>query len=161
MISDVRIGYGCDLHRLEENRKLILCGVEIPFEKGLLGHSDADIAVHALIDAILGALSLGDIGTFFPDHDATYKDADSMLLLEEILKQDDLRGWRIGNVDITIIAQKPKLSPFIMEMRYSLSNALDCDISHVSVKAKTAEHLGEIGKSEAMEARAVVLLLKS
>lgn len=154
----MRIGYGCDLHRLAEKRKLRLCGVEIPFEKGLLGHSNADVAVHALIDALLGALALGDIGSFFPDSDPLYKDADSMELLKQILAHDAFRNWTLVNADLSILAQKPKLAPHIGEMRQSLADALGVDCSRISVKAKTAEGLGDIGEGRAMEARAVVLL---
>jgi len=155
---DFRIGNGYDAHKLVEGRKLILCGVEIPFEKGLLGHSDADVAVHALIDAILGALALSDIGRLFPDSDMKFKDADSIKLIETAMSLDALRGWTIGNVDITIIAQRPKLSPFNDAMRARLAKALKTDVSRISVKAKTTEGMGFCGRGEGIEAHASVLL---
>lgn len=156
----IRVGSGCDLHRMEVGRNLILCGVRIPYEKGLLGHSDADVAVHAVIDSLLGALALGDIGGFFPDTDPQYKDADSMQLLKQVLEDSRFRVWRVGNLDLTVIAQRPKLAPYIMEMRQSLAKGIGIPVDCVSVKAKTAEGLGEIGRCEAMEARAVVLLTR-
>lgn len=152
----MRIGFGYDVHRLVEGRKLILCGVEIPHEKGLLGHSDADVAVHALMDAILGALALGDIGKLFPDTDAKYKDADSMKLLAQVVEIMEKNGFALGNLDITITAEKPKLSPFIMKMRENLAKAFSCDISKVSVKATTEEGLGLAGNG--IGAYIVVLL---
>ncbi len=152
----MRIGFGYDVHRLVEGRRLILCGVEIPHEKGLLGHSDADVAVHALMDAILGALALGDIGKLFPDTDAKYKDADSMKLLAQVVEIMEKNGFALGNLDITITAEKPKLSPFIMKMRENLAAAFSCDISKVSVKATTEEGLGLAGNG--IGAYAVVML---
>lgn len=152
----MRIGFGYDVHRLVEGRKLILCGVEIPHEKGLLGHSDADVAVHALMDAILGALALGDIGKLFPDNDAKYKDADSMKLLAQVIEIMEKNGFALGNLDITITAEKPKLSPFIMKMRENLASAFSSDISKVSVKATTEEGLGLAGNG--IGAYAVVIL---
>ena len=153
-----RIGTGYDVHRLAENRRLVLCGVEIPSELGLLGHSDADVAVHALMDAILGALALGDIGKLFPDSDPRYKDADSMRLLEKVISRMESCGYSLGNLDITIIAERPKLAGFIPEMRERLAAAFRCDISQVSVKATTEEGLGLAGAG--IGAQAVVLLTK-
>ena len=138
----MRIGIGYDVHRLVEGRRLILCGVEIPYERGLLGHSDADVAVHALMDAILGALAFGDIGKLFPDSDPQYKGADSMELLNTVIGKMRERGFSLGNLDITIIAEKPKLAPYIEQMRQNLAKAFNCDISQISVKATTEEGLG-------------------
>lgn len=156
-----RIGSGYDSHRLADGRDLILCGVRIPWHKGLLGHSDADAPVHALIDAILGALALGDIGRHFPDSDPAYKGADSIVLLKQTLALPELQDWTIGNVDLTIIAQAPKLAPHIENMRKNLADALNISIDHVSVKAKTAEHLGPVGAGESMEAHAAVLMISN
>ena len=158
MITDIRIGYGCDVHRFAEGRDLILCGVKLPYEKGLLGHSDADVAVHALIDALLGALALGDIGHFYPDTDPRYSGADSMELLRNTLAHEAFSVWRISNVDLTLITQKPKLAPYIAVMRESLAEALSLETGRVSIKAKTNEGMGFVGRLEGMEARAVVLL---
>ena len=158
---DIRVGLGCDTHRFESGRKLILCGVEIPFEKGLAGHSDADAAVHALIDALLGALALGDIGHFFPDTDAEWKDADSMELLKKVLSAPAFSAWRIGNADLTVITQKPKLAPYMAQMRSRLAEALHIPVDRVSVKAKTNEGMGFVGRLEGLEAQAVVLLMKN
>ena len=152
----MRIGQGYDVHRLVPNRRLVLCGVEIPHETGLLGHSDADVAVHALMDAILGALALGDIGHLFPDSDPQYKDADSMALLREVITKMSERGYTLGNLDITIIAEKPKLAPYITQMRENLAAAFGCEMSRVSVKATTEEGLGLAGNG--IGANAVVLL---
>ena len=152
----MRIGHGYDVHRLVQDRRLVLCGVDIPCELGLLGHSDADVAVHALMDAILGALALGDIGHLFPDSDPKYKDADSMALLREVIGEMSKRGYTLGNLDITIIAERPKLAPYIAKMRESLAEAFNCDISRVSVKATTEEGLGLAGNG--IGANAVVLL---
>ncbi len=157
---DIRVGQGCDTHRFESGRKLILCGVEIPFEKGLAGHSDADAAVHALIDALLGALALGDIGHFFPDTDAEWKDADSMELLKKVLSAPVFSAWRIGNADLTVITQKPKLAPYMAQMRSRLAEALHIPVDRMSVKAKTNEGMGFVGRLEGLEAQAVVLLMK-
>ena len=154
----VRIGTGYDVHRLVPERKLILCGVEVPCELGLLGHSDADVAVHALIDAILGALAMGDIGKLFPDSDPQYKGADSMKLLAEVIRRMEGAGFRLGNLDLTIIAERPKLAKHIPAMRESLAAALGCDISQVSVKATTEEGLGLAGAG--IGAQAAVLLEK-
>jgi 2-C-methyl-D-erythritol 2,4-cyclodiphosphate synthase len=157
----IRIGEGWDIHALVEGRALILGGVDIPFPKGLLGHSDADALLHAISDALLGAASLGDIGTHFPDTDVQWKGANSGLLLSEIAKRVRAQGFEIGNVDSTIIAQAPKLAPFISAMRENIAHALSVSVSQVNVKAKTAEKLGPVGEGLAMEARAVVLLTRN
>ena len=128
-----RIGHGYDVHRLSENRKLIIGGVDIPYEKGLLGHSDADVLVHAVMDSILGALALGDRGHLFPDNDDSYKNADSIKLLEKVCQVMENEGYKIGNIDATIIAQKPKLAPYITEMRKNIAKTCKCDISQISV----------------------------
>lgn len=153
----IRIGTGYDVHRLAEGRRLVLCGVEIPSELGLLGHSDADVAVHALMDAILGALALGDIGKLFPDSDPQYKGADSMKLLSQVVGLMAESGYALGNLDITIIAERPKLAKHITAMRESLAAAFGCDISQVSVKATTEEGLGLAGNG--IGAQASVLLI--
>ncbi|MGN1119590.1 MAG: 2-C-methyl-D-erythritol 2,4-cyclodiphosphate synthase [Oscillospiraceae bacterium] len=155
----MRIGQGYYVHRLVEGRRLVLCGVGIPCEQGLLGHSDADVAVHALMDAVLGALALGDIGKLFPDNDPAYEGADSMKLLSEVICRMRGCGYALGNADITIIAERPKLAKYIPEMRESLAAAFGCDISQVSVKATTEEGLGLAGQG--IGANAVVLLEKS
>ncbi len=160
MNTDFRIGQGCDVHRLVEGRPLILCGVRIPCEKGLLGHSDADVAVHALIDALIGALALGDIGTFFPDTDPQYRGADSMDLLRRTLSHPAFSSWTICNLDLTIITQKPRLAPHILPMRNSLAAGLNLPVDRISIKAKTNEGMGFVGRHEGMEARACVLLAK-
>ena len=154
----MRIGSGFDVHRLVEGRKLILGGVDIPFEKGLDGHSDADVAVHALMDAILGALALGDIGQHFPPSDETYRGADSMKLLSAVVSLMKEKGYRIGNVDLTVIAEKPKMAPHIPMMRQNIAAALETEIENVSVKATTTEKLGFTGRGEGIAAEAVVLL---
>ena len=154
----MRIGSGFDVHRLVTGRKLILGGVEILFEKGLDGHSDADVLTHALMDAILGALSLGDIGQHFPPSDETYRGADSMKLLEIVVSLMKEKGYRVGNVDLTIIAEKPKMAPYILMMRENLAASLETDINNVSVKATTTEKLGFAGRGEGIAASAVVLL---
>lgn len=155
----IRIGTGYDVHRLTAGRRLVLCGVEIPSDLGLLGHSDADVAVHALMDAILGALALGDIGKLFPDSDPAYKGADSMKLLAHVISLMEDRGYSLGNLDITIIAERPKLARYIQDMRTSLSAAFGCDISRVSVKATTEEGLGLAG--DGIGAQAAVLLTRN
>lgn len=155
----IRIGTGYDVHRLVPERKLILCGVDIPSELGLLGHSDADVAVHALMDAILGALALGDIGNLFPDSDPQYKGADSMKLLARVIFLMEERRFALGNLDITIIAERPKLAKHIPAMRESLAAAFSCDISQVSVKATTEEGLGLAGNG--IGAQAAVLLVSA
>lgn len=154
----MRIGHGYDVHRITDGRKLILCGVEIPWEKGLLGHSDADAAVHALMDAILGAAALGDIGHLFPDTDPAYAGADSLELLRIVAGRMAEAGYRFSNADITILAQRPKLAPYIPQMRAKLAAALDAEIGQVSIKATTEEGLGFTGSGEGIAAHAVVLL---
>lgn len=154
----MRIGHGYDVHRLVSDRPLILCGVKIPFEKGLLGHSDADVALHALMDALLGAAALGDIGKLFPDSDPTLSDADSLKLLETVAALIERGGYAVGNVDITILAQRPKLSPFIETMRGNVASALRLPIGAVSVKATTEEGLGFTGEGLGIAAHAVCLL---
>ena len=154
----MRIGHGYDVHRLVEGRKLILCGVEIPYEKGLLGHSDADVALHALSDALLGAAALGDIGKHFPDTDEKYKGADSRVLLREVVKKITDREFAVENIDLTIVAQRPKLAGYIEQMRENIAADLDIDLSCVSVKATTTEKLGFEGRGEGISATAVVLL---
>ena len=157
----MRIGQGYDVHRLVEGRKLILGGVEIPFEKGLLGHSDADVLVHALMDALLGAAALGDIGKLFPDKDPRYEGADSVGLLRQVAALLASRGYRIGNCDCTVIAQRPKLAPFIPAMRERIAQALALDPDRVSVKATTEEGLGFSGEGLGIAAQAVALLLEA
>lgn len=152
----MRIGHGYDVHRLVPDRLLVLCGEVIPYERGLLGHSDADVAVHALMDAVLGALALGDIGHLFPDSAPKYKGADSMLLLGEVIGIMRENGYALGNADITIIAEKPKLAPYIEKMRGNLARVFGCDIGQISVKATTEEGLGLGG--DGIGANAVVLL---
>lgn len=158
MMQDFRIGQGFDVHRLVEGRDLVLCGVKIPHTLGLLGHSDADVALHALSDALLGAVGCRDIGYHFPDTDPAYKGADSMRLLEAVAAIVAGRGYAIGNVDITIMAQAPKLSPYIEEMRARVAPALGVDADRVSVKATTTEHLGFTGRGEGIAAMAVALV---
>ena len=153
-----RIGHGYDVHRLTEGRRLVLGGVEIPFEKGLLGHSDADAALHALCDAILGAAALGDIGQHFPDSDPAWAGADSLDLLRQVGTLAAGAGWRVGNADLTVLAQRPKLAPYIPEMRRRIAGALGVDPDCVSVKATTEEGLGFTGSGEGIAAHAVVLL---
>lgn len=152
----MRIGFGYDVHRLAPDRRLVLCGVEVPCEAGLLGHSDADVAVHAVMDAVLGALALGDIGHLFPDSDQKYKDADSMELLREVVGKMKEAGCALGNVDVTIVAERPRLSPYIAQMRENLAAAFGCEARRVSVKATTEEGLGLGGAG--IGAHAVVLL---
>ena len=154
----MRVGQGYDVHCLVENRDLILCGVNIPYEKGLLGHSDADVALHALSDALLGAAALGDIGKHFPDTDPKFKGASSVLLLEEVVRKVKEKGFFIENADVTIIAQRPKLSPYIEKMRENVADALGIDIDRVNVKATTTEKLGFEGRGEGISSMAVVLL---
>ena len=154
----MRIGHGYDVHRFAARRRLILCGEEIPYELGLLGHSDADVAVHALMDAILGAASLGDIGRLFPDNDPKYEGADSIKLLEAVMELISDRGFSVSNADVTIIAQKPKLMPFIEKMKNNLAHSLRVSSNRVNVKATTEEDLGFTGSLEGISAHAVVLL---
>lgn len=154
----MRIGHGYDVHRLVENRRLILGGVEIPFEKGLLGHSDADVLTHAVADALLGAAALGDIGKLFPDNDQKFKDADSIQLLRQVVAHLKEAGFSVTNVDATVLAQQPKLAPFIPEMREMLADALSVPVDRVSVKATTEEGLGFTGSGEGIAAHAVCLI---
>jgi 2-C-methyl-D-erythritol 2,4-cyclodiphosphate synthase len=153
-----RIGEGWDIHALAPGRKLVIGGVEIPYERGLLGHSDADVLLHAITDALLGAAGLGDIGGMFPDTDARFKDADSLGLLAEAARRVRERAFTIGNIDSTVIAQAPRLAPHVEAMRRRIAGALDLEPDRVNVKAKTAEQLGPVGQGLAIEARAVVLL---
>lgn len=154
----MRIGQGYDVHRLVKGRKLILGGVEIEYDKGLLGHSDADVLVHAIMDALLGAAALGDIGKLFPDSDPAYEGADSMALLREVGKRLRAEGFEIGNLDSTVIAQAPKLAPHIQRMRANIAAALDVDVARVSVKATTEERLGFTGSGQGIAAQAVALI---
>ena len=154
----MRIGHGYDVHRLTENRKLILGGVEIPYEKGLLGHSDADVLVHALMDAMLGAAALGDIGKLFPDDDDAYLGADSLVLLKKVSALIREHGYTLSNADCTVIAQRPRLSPFIDEMRKRVAEAAGVEVGRISVKATTEEKLGFTGEGLGIAAHAVVLL---
>lgn len=155
----IRIGHGYDVHRLVGGRRLILGGVDIPYEKGLLGHSDADVLVHAVMDSMLGALALGDIGKLFPDNAPDYEGADSTKLLERVNEIINGKGYKIGNIDSTVICQAPKLAPFIDKMRENIAAACKCDISQVSVKATTEEKLGFTGNGEGIAAHAVCLLI--
>ena len=154
----MRIGHGYDVHRLTEGRKLILGGVDIPYEKGLLGHSDADVLLHAVSDALLGAAGLGDIGRHFPDTDPAYKDADSLKLLAIVVEKVCAAGYRVSNVDVTMIAQAPKLKGYISQMEQNISEAIGIDKSRVNVKATTEEHLGFTGDGSGMACHAVCLL---
>lgn len=156
-----RVGNGYDVHKLVEGRRLIIGGVEIPHTKGLLGHSDADVLAHAICDALLGAAALGDIGKHFPDNDDDYKNADSLILLEKVCELVRSKGYEISNVDSTVLAQAPKLRPYIDEMRSRLAKAMNLDIDEVSVKATTEERLGFTGREEGIAAHAVVLLASS
>lgn len=155
-----RIGIGYDIHRLEENRDLIIGGVKIPSEKGLMGHSDADVLIHAIIDAMLGALALPDIGTLFPDTDPQYKGISSLLLLEKVYNLIKEKNWEINNIDSNIIAQAPKMMPYIPEMKKILAKALEIDIDLISIKAKTNEKMDAVGEMRAIEANAVVMIIK-
>ena len=154
----MRVGMGYDVHKLVEGRRLILGGVEIPYEKGLLGHSDADVLVHAIMDALLGAAALGDIGKHFPDTDPAYEGADSMRLLEEVRKLLDANNYVIGNVDATVIAQRPKLAPYIDAMRENIAARLQIDKNQVNVKATTEEGLGFTGQGQGISSQAICLL---
>ena len=154
----MRIGHGYDVHRLVEGRSLILGGVRIPFEKGLDGHSDADVLTHAVMDALLGAAAMGDIGKLFPDTDDRYLGADSIALLREVDRRLTETGYRLGNLDVTVIAQRPKLAPYINQMRQNLAAALRTELQNVSVKATTEEHLGFTGSGDGIAAHAVCLL---
>ena len=158
---DMRIGHGFDVHCLTEGRKLILCGVKIPFEKGLLGHSDADVAAHAVTDALFGAAALGDIGRHFPDTDETFRGADSLMLLRRGAEMVWEKGYAVSNIDVTIIAQKPKLAAFIPQMTENLARVLKLDVNRVNVKATTTEKLGFTGRGEGIAAEAVCLLVQN
>ncbi len=159
-MTNIRIGNGFDVHALVAGRPLVLGGVAIPHERGLAGHSDADVLLHAVCDAILGALALGDIGLHFPDTDARWKDADSRLLLRHVAALASAPGWRIGNLDVTVIAEAPKLAPHVPAMRANLAADLACGIGDISVKATTTERLGFAGRGEGIAALATVLLVR-
>lgn len=156
----IRVGQGFDVHQLAEGRKCIIGGVDIPYEKGLIGHSDADVLLHAISDALLGALALGDIGKHFPDTDPEYKDADSLQLLKKVWGLVREQGYHLGNVDATIIAQKPKMAPYIPQMAEIIALALEADPGRVNVKATTTEQLGFTGRGEGIAAQSVVCLMK-
>jgi 2-C-methyl-D-erythritol 2,4-cyclodiphosphate synthase len=157
----MRIGHGYDVHRLVTGRKLILGGVEIPYSKGLLGHSDADVLLHAISDAILGAIGEGDIGKHFPDTDPAYKGASSIKLLRRVMALADGKGYKIGNLDATIVAQRPKLAPYIQDMRTNIAKALETDPDRINVKATTTEELGFTGRGEGIAAYSVVILKRN
>ena len=157
-MTKLRVGHGYDVHRLTEGRALILGGVTVPFDRGLLGHSDADVLTHAVMDALLGAAALGDIGKLFPDSDAAYAGADSIALLERVTALLREHGWQVGNVDATVVAQAPRLALYIPEMRRRLAEAMGLDVDCVSVKATTEERLGFTGSGEGMAAHAVALI---
>lgn len=159
-MSKLRIGHGYDVHKLVEGRRLILGGVDIPYEKGLLGHSDADVLLHAISDSLLGAAALGDIGKHFPDTDAAYKNADSLVLLAKVNEIIKSAGYRVSNVDATVIAQAPKLAPHIEQMRKNIAKALETEVDDISVKATTEEHLGFTGRGEGISAHAVCIIEK-
>ena len=161
MLNQIRIGHGYDVHRLVEGRELIMGGVRIPHEKGLLGHSDADVLTHAVMDAVLGALALGDIGKHFPDTDPAYAGADSIALARHVASLIQEKGWRIGNIDATVLAQAPKLAPHILSMRQNLADAFGASLEDVSVKATTEEKLGFTGEKLGIAAHAVCLLYKA
>lgn len=156
----MRIGFASDIHQLVENRKLILAGVTIPFNKGEKAHSDGDVVYHALGESILGALALGDLGTFFPDNDDKYKDMDSSLIIKEIKKMMDEQNYKVNNVDISITLESPKLKPYILEMRKNIARLLDIELNQVSIKAGTNEKLDEIGKGNAVKAESIILLIE-
>ena len=160
MTADFRIGHGYDVHRFAQGRKLILGGVTVPYEKGLLGHSDADVLTHALMDALLGAAALGDIGLLFPDNDPAYADADSIELLKAVCERLRAEGYRIGNADCTVIAQAPKLRPFIPQMQNRIAAACGINADRISIKATTEEHLGFTGRGEGIAAHAVALIFR-
>lgn len=159
-LPQFRVGSGFDVHRFAEQRRLVLCGIEVPYEKGLLGHSNADVALHALMDAMLGAAAMGDIGKHFPDTDERFKGADSVKLTEHVVWLLQEKGWRINNADITIIAQQPKLAKYIPAMRSKVASVLQIEEECVNVKATTTEKLGFTGRGEGMAAEAVVSLIK-
>lgn len=155
----MRVGIGYDVHKLVENRKLIIGGVDIPNNKGLLGHSDADVLLHAIMDSILGALALGDIGKHFPDNDEKYKGADSIKLLEYVYNLIHNKGYKVNNIDCTIIAQKPKMAPYIHEMRVNIANTLNISIDDINVKATTEEGLGFTGREEGISAQSICSII--
>ena len=157
---DIRIGLGYDVHRFAAGRKLFLCGIEIDHPLGLLGHSDADVAIHAVCDALLGAVNAGDIGQWFPDNDPTYQNADSKLLLQKIMQSDELASWQVGNLDMVIITQSPKILPLVPIMRSKMAELLNCPGDRISIKGKTTEGLGFAGRSEGIAVQAVVLMQK-
>lgn len=157
---DMRIGHGYDVHRLVEERKLILGGVDIPYEKGLLGHSDADVLLHALMDALLGAAGMGDIGRHFPDTDERYRGISSILLMRHVKELLDCAGWHTGNADVTVICQRPKLAAYIPQMTANIAKVLGVETGRVNVKATTEEHLGFTGAGEGIAAHAVALIIK-
>ena len=157
-MCNIRVGHGYDVHRLVPERPLIIGGVTVPFEKGLLGHSDADVLLHAICDSLLGALALGDIGKHFPDNDEQFKGIDSRILLSRTALLVREKGWQIGNIDATVVAQAPRLSPFIQEMRENIATVLNIPLDAVSVKATTEEHLGFTGEGLGIAAHAVSLL---
>lgn len=159
-LPQFRVGSGFDVHRFAEQRRLVLCGIEVPYEKGLLGHSDADVALHALMDAMLGAAAMGDIGKHFPDTDERFKGADSVKLTEHVVALLQEKGWRVNNADITIIAQQPKLAKYIPAMRSKVASVLQIEEECINVKATTTEKLGFTGRGEGMAAEAVVSLIK-
>lgn len=154
----MRIGYGYDVHKLVEGRRLVLGGVDIPYEKGLLGHSDADVLTHALMDALLGACAMGDIGYLFPDNDPAYEGADSLQLLDEVVQLLRTREFRVENIDATVVAQAPKLAPFVPQMREKLAEQMGISFGQVSIKATTEEHLGFTGRGEGISAHVVCLV---
>ena len=156
----IRIGHGYDVHRLKEGRNLIIGGVKIPYDFGLDGHSDADVLVHAVMDAVLGAAALGDIGGLFPDTDPAYKGADSMKLFEYVIRVINEKGYTVGNIDATLIAQKPKIKPYLLQMRENIAKVCNIDVDFVNVKATTEEKLGFTGSGEGMAAHAVCLITK-
>ena len=156
----MRVGQGYDVHKLVDNRRLVICGVDIPHTMGLLGHSDADVALHALSDALLGAAALGDIGRHFPDTDESFKDADSRVLLRHVVKMVTDKGYKISNADITIIAQKPKMLPYIQTMKENVANDLEINKDRINIKATTTEKLGFEGRKEGITAYATVLICK-
>ena len=161
MKNNFRVGIGYDIHRLEYNRDLIIGGVKIPYEKGLLGHSDADVLIHSIIDSLLGALSLSDIGTLFPDNDNNYKDADSIKLLEQVYQKIQNKGYTINNIDSNIIAQEPKMKEHIPIMKSKLASVLKISEEDISIKAKTKEGLDSVGEKLSIEAQTVVMLIKA
>jgi 2-C-methyl-D-erythritol 2,4-cyclodiphosphate synthase len=158
MVDPIRVGQGFDLHALVPGRRLLLGGVPIEYERGLLGHSDADVLLHAVTDALLGAAGLGDIGRTFPDSDPAYRDADSRTLLSQVVQRVQRQGWRVANLDCTIIAEGPRIAPYVAAIQGSIAVLLEVDVTRVNVKGKTTERLGAIGRGEAIAASAVVLL---